>query len=145
MVAVFDKLGIRFQYPENWTLETDDTTPGRQAISVYSPGGAFWTVMLHPAGENPAELARTALAAMQNEYEEIDSEPVQEKIGSVDLIGFDLNFYCLDLTNTAWIRAGSNETAIFLVICQAEDREFEEVSGIFQAITASLLSAMEED
>ena len=145
MAAVFDKLGIRFQYPENWKLEADDTTPGRQAISVYSPCGAFWTVTLHPSDENPAELARAALAAMQNEYDELDSEPVQGEIGSVGLTGFDLNFYCLDLTNTAWIRAGASETAVFLVICQAEDREFEELSGIFQAMTASLLSAMEEN
>ncbi|HTQ38766.1 MAG TPA: hypothetical protein VMJ32_07045 [Pirellulales bacterium] len=141
MTAVFDKFGIRFQYPENWTLEADNTAPGRQSVSVYSPGGAFWTVMLHPPDTDASELASTALVAMQNEYDELDSEPVQEEISRMGLIGFDLNFYCLDLTNTAWIRAGSNYSATFLVICQAEDREFEEVSGVFQAMTASLLAA----
>jgi hypothetical protein len=140
MTAVFDKLGVRFKYPENWTLETDDTAPGRQAISVYSPGGAFWTVILHPPEEDPHELARTALAAMQNEYDDLDSDPVQEEISGVELVGFDLNFYCLDLTNTAKIRAGTNDEAVFLVICQAEDREFEEAAGAFQAMTASLLA-----
>jgi len=97
--------------------------------------------MLHPPDTDASELASTALVAMQNEYDELDSEPVQEEISRMGLIGFDLNFYCLDLTNTAWIRAGSNYSATFLVICQAEDREFEEVSGVFQAMTASLLAA----
>jgi hypothetical protein len=140
MAAVFDKLGIRFLYPENWTVETDDTAPGRQTISVYSPGGAFWTVMLHSQDKDPVELARTALVAMQDEYDELDSEFAREEIEGVELIGFDLNFYCLDLTNTAWIRAGSSESSVLLMICQAEDREFEEISPIFQAMTASLLA-----
>jgi hypothetical protein len=145
MPAVFDKLGVRFQYPENWTLETDATTADRQTISVYSPGGAFWTVMCYPPDTDPLELARTALVAMQNEYEELDSEVVQEEMGDVVLVGFDLNFYCLDLTNTARIRVGSNETVTHLVICQAEDREFEQVSDVFQAMTASLLSGGGKD
>jgi hypothetical protein len=140
MPAVFDKLGIRFQYPENWTLETDAAAADRQTISVYSPEGAFWTVMCYPQDADPLELARTALAAMQNEYEELDSETVQEEVGDVELVGFDLNFYCLDLTNTAWIRAGSTTSNTYLVICQAEDREFEQMSAVFQAIMLSLLA-----
>jgi hypothetical protein len=140
MPAEFNKLGIRFQYPENWTLETDAAGSGRQTVSVYSPEGAFWTVMRHPANMDVTELAQTALVAMQNEYDELDSEPVQEEIDDVELSGYDLNFYCLDLTNTAWIRVASTKAATFLLICQAEDREFEEVSPVFQAMTASLLA-----
>ena len=140
MPAIFDKLGMRFQYPENWKVETDAPASGNQTVSVYSPDGAFWTVMSYRPDADPMELARTALVAMQNEYDELDSEEVSEEIGDVELVGFDLNFYCLDLTNTAWIRAGSNEAKTFLVICQAEDREFEEVLPVFQAMTASLLA-----
>jgi hypothetical protein len=140
MTAVFDKLGIRFQYPENWTLETDAAGGGQQTVSVYSPEGAFWTVMRHPANTDLTELAQTALVAMQNEYDELDSEAVSEEIGDVELSGYDLNFYCLDLTNTAWIRVANTEAATFLLICQAEDREFEQVSPVFQAMMASLLA-----
>ncbi len=142
MAAVFDKFGMRFQYPENWTLETDNTDPGRQTVSVYSPGGAFWTVMLHPQDADPLELARTALGAMQNEYDELDSEAAQQEIAGLALVGFDLNFYCLDLTNTAWIRAGLLENVVLLVICQAEDREFEELAPVFQAMMASLIASL---
>jgi hypothetical protein len=140
MPAVFDKLGLRFQYPENWTTETDAASGGKQAVSVYSPEGAFWTVMQHPADTDAVELAETALVAMQNEYDELDSESVREQIDDIEFFGFDLNFYCLDLTNTAWIRAGGTGSATYLIICQAEDREFERVSAVFQAMTASLLS-----
>jgi hypothetical protein len=139
MSAVFDKLGIRFQYPENWTLETDDATPGRQSISVYSPGGGFWSVLAHLPDDDPTQLAATALEAMQREYDELDVEEVSEEIGDVELTGYDLNFYCLDLTNTASIRAFNNQRGSYLVICQAEDRDFERLSLVFQAMTTSLL------
>lgn len=152
MPAVFDRFGIRFQYPENWTVETDDATPGRQTISVYSPGGAFWTVALRNAKEQPLELARAALQVLQGEYDELDSEAVQETVSGVDLVGFDVNFYCLDLTNTAWIRAGlspvtgsgpGDKTSLamaYLIVCQGEDREFDQISPVFRAMTTSLLT-----
>ena len=76
----------------------------------------------------------------------IDSEAVQETVGSVDLVGFDVNFYCLDLTNTALIRAGvlpgggRSKPATYLIVCQAEDREFDQVSPVFRAMTFSLLT-----
>jgi hypothetical protein len=96
--------------------------------------------MCYAPDADPAELAQTALVAFQNEYDELDSEPIREEIGGVELTGFDLNFYCLDLTNTARVRSGSKNSMTYLVICQAEDREFEEVSAVFQAMTASLLT-----
>jgi hypothetical protein len=150
MPGVFNKFGIHFQYPENWTLETDEATPGRQMISLYSPGGAFWTVALTIAEDEPRELAKAALDILKREYDELDSESVEETVAGVDLVGFDVNFYCLDLTNTAWIRAGikgtnrSYESRVspmrYLILCQAEDREFDQISPVFRAMTISLLS-----
>ena len=49
MPAQFDSLGISFQYPENWTLDDSDALLGRKSITVYSPGGAFWAVVIIPA------------------------------------------------------------------------------------------------
>ena len=151
MPGVFNRFGIHFQYPENWTLETDDATPGRQVVSLYSPGGAFWTVALTTAADEPIELAEAALEILQREYDELDSEPVEETVAGVDLVGFDVNFYCLDLTNTAWIRAGIKTSTggatgdeptpmRYLILCQAEDREFDQISPVFRAMTISLLS-----
>jgi hypothetical protein len=53
--------------------------------------------------------------------------------------GFDLNFYYLDLTNTACVRCLRTERATYAVFSQAEDREFAEIQRVFLAITTSLL------
>jgi hypothetical protein len=139
MPETFDKLGVRFQYPENWILDEKDALEGDNSVSVYSPDGAFWTLIIHPAGRDPGDLAGAALRAMQQEYEQLDAESVLETVGGRELVGFDLNFYCLDLTNTAMLRAFSTPAASCLILCQAEDREFAEVETVFRAITQSLL------
>ena len=142
MPAIYDSLGMRFQYPENWTLDAKEAFEGENSVSVYSPEGAFWLVAVHPAGVDPEELAKTALKAMRKQYEELDSERVRETVAGRELLGYDLNFYCLDLTNTALVRAFRTPGASYLVLCQADDREFDQVEPVFRAITTSLVASL---
>lgn len=142
MPAVYDKMGIRFQYPENWTLDEKDALEGEESVTVYSPGGAFWSVVVHPRYRDPAELAKAALEAMQQEYEGLESQPVEETILGSDLVGYDLNFFYLDLTSTSLIRGVRARNATLLIFCQADDREFEQIDRVFQAMTISLLKSV---
>ena len=62
-----------------------------------------------------------------------------------ELIGHDFNFIYLDLTNTAQIRGLERPEATYMIFCQAEDREFDELGAVFRAITTSLLSSCDAD
>ena len=139
MPGAYDKLGIQFQYPESWRLDEAEALAGEQSVTVYSPGGAFWSVMIHPATQDLQAVADAALETMKQVYADLDAEAVRETVAGVDLLGYDVNFYCLDLTNTALVRAGRTPRAAFLILCQAEDREFDQVENVFRAITQSLL------
>ncbi len=138
-MAVFDKAGIHFQYPENWTLDESDALGGQRSVALFTPGGGFWSVIIHPPGEHIERLLDTVVKTMRKEYKELDVEPVIDKIGDFDLEGYDLNFYCLDLTNSAIIRVAQSPDATLLIMYQAEDREFDKMQQVFQAITISLL------
>jgi hypothetical protein len=140
MPAVYEKLGVRFLYPDNWTLDEDEALHGNSSVTVQSPGGAFWSLVLHSASADPAELAATALRALKAEYQDSEAEPVSEQLNGRSISGYDLNFFYLDFTNTALIRAFRAAGASCLVLCQAEDREFEELALVFRAMTTSLLS-----
>lgn len=140
MPAEYDKLGIRFLYPDNWTLDEQEALSGNRSVSVYSPGGAFWSITLHDAAVDPGELAAAALTTLQGEYQDAEVGPVSEEIAGEEIHGYDLNFFYLDLTNTALIRGFRTANASCLVLCQAEDREFEALAPVFRAITTSLLS-----
>lgn len=144
MPAKFEKLGISFQYPDNWTLDEEDAPAGGKSVTIYSPGGAFWSVALHPGSADPAQLAKVAVDAMRQEYEELEAEQTRETLAGRELIGYDLNFYYLDLTNTARIRCLRTDQTTLTIFCQAEDREFDRVELVFQAITTSLLGGLKD-
>jgi hypothetical protein len=138
----FNRFGLAFDYPENWSVDTDDARDRYATVTVYSPEGGFWSVSGHAAGGDPNELSRAVVGQMRKEYQDLDSEAVADKVAGHPLTGFDLNFYCLDLTNTAQVRTLETSDAIYLLLCQAEDREWERISPVFAAITASFVAGL---
>jgi hypothetical protein len=140
----FNHYGLTFDYPENWSVDTDDAAGSRAAVTVYSPEGAFWSVSAHAVGSEPALLSAAVVQQMKQEYQDLDSEPARDSVAGHSLPGFDLNFYCLDLTNTAAVRTLATPDAIYLFFCQAEDRDWDRISPVFEAMTASFLSALDD-
>ncbi len=138
MPVLYDDLGIRFQFPENWSLEADDEIEDRPSVTVYSPGGAFWSVVLAGKADDLAQLADEAAAAYRKEYPGLDCEAVQQQVGDVKFEGFDISFIYLDLISIASIRACRTPAGTFLIVSQAEDRDFEK-PATRSALTASLL------
>ena len=139
MPCHFDKSGLSFQYPENWTLDEENTLAGKRSVTVYSPGGAFWSVSVHPRSTDPARLAKAVVETMKAEYSDLDSEAAQETVGGRALVGYDLNFFFMDFTNTATVRCVRTDCATLVVFCQAEDHEYDHVRRVFLAMTTSLL------
>ena len=140
----FNRFGLAFDYPDNWSIDTDESQDRYAAGTVYSPEGGFWSVSGHAAGGDPAELAQAVLDQMRKDYQDLDNEPAADVVAGYSLTGLDMNFYCLDLTNTAQVRTLETSDAIYLIICQAEDREWERVSPVFAAITTSFVAAIPE-
>jgi len=136
----FAHSGLAFDYPDNWSIDTTDSAGGRAAVTVYSPEGAFWSVSAHAPGGDPAVLSEAVVGQMREEYRDLDSEAAAETVSGRSLPGFDLNFYCLDLTNTAAVRTLETADAIYLFFCQAEDREWDRIAHVFRAMTTSFIA-----
>lgn len=137
----FDRFGLAFDYPDNWTIDTDDAADRYSTVTVYAPGGGFWSISGHAQGGDPLELAAAVVGQMKKEYQDLDAEEAADDLADRRLAGFDMNFYCLDLTNTAQVRTLETPDAIYLIFCQAEDREWEEISPVFAAMTTSFVAA----
>lgn len=144
MPAQFNSLGISFQYPDNWKLDDSDALLGRKSVTVYSPGGAFWSVAIHSERTDPAKLAKAVVDALRQEYQNLEVDDAEETLAGHHLVGHDMAFYCLDLTNTAQVRALHFGGDTYTVYCQAEDREFEGVRMVFQAITTTFLNSLKD-
>ena len=138
MSAVYKNLGVEFAYPENWKITDEQASEWPRGVSLETPNGGFWWLQIHPA-TNPRDLAAEVLNTMRLEYAELEAEPVTEMIGDADVVGFDMHFYCLDLLVTAQARSLQLGKVTLLILSQAEDREFERLAPVFQAMLVSLL------
>jgi hypothetical protein len=139
MPARFDEFGIGFDFPENWTVDRSADGDRERTVTVFSPDTAFWSLTVYPGHVPLSELVDEALAAMQAEYPALEFDPVEDEIEEQTLIGYDINFFYLDLCNSAMIRSFQRNKTTYLLLCQAEDREMARAEPVFRAMTASLL------
>jgi hypothetical protein len=139
MPGEYERLGMRFQYPENWTLQREQTPADCESVTVTSPRGAFWSVTRHPRNVDPEDSAKAAMEAIEQEYDHLDVEARQETIEDYAVVGFDIHFFYLDLLNRVTIRSLQTHQATYTIFCQAEDHDFAELQLVLQAMTVSLL------
>jgi hypothetical protein len=133
----FHENGIAFRYPENWALEREEHESGWN-ISLQSPDTAFLTMTFDADAPDVAQLADSALAALREEYPELESEPKVETIAGQPAVGHDIRFFSFDLTNTARIRSFRTEEGAVLVLCQFNDLEEDTNEPVLRAICASI-------
>lgn len=143
MTAHYDKFGAKFLYPENWSINDEQLDEWPRSVSVQSPGSAFWQLNVYPERTNPILLCNEVVEVLRQEYEGLEQFAIDEEIEGHALIGYDLNFYCLDLLVTARVRGFYSGTQTYLIVGQAESREYDEQTLVFDAMTRSLL--MESD
>lgn len=139
MLANFEQVGVRFQYPENWTLDSQTAEHGGREVTVLSPGGSYWSVAVYDLKTQPQAIIDSVVVAMKKEYEELDHYPLDDLIAGRDDTAVEMNFYYMDLTSTAIARVYEGIWANYLVIYQAEDREFKQYEQVFRAMTTSFL------
>jgi hypothetical protein len=137
MVAEFDDAGIRFKYPENWWLEREENEAG-WTITLQSPDTAFLMLCLREDMPGTGEMAEAALAALREDYADLDADDCVDSLAGQPAVGHDIRFFKFDLTNTCWIRSFYSARGTVLVLCQCNDLELEKNEPVLRAICASL-------
>jgi hypothetical protein len=137
MVGTYEEEGIRFRFPENWRLEREDNEAG-WTVSLQSPETAFVTIGLYQDMLDAEGMAETALAAMRDDYPDLEAEDRVDSLAGRPAIGYDIRFFSFDLTNTCWIRSFYCSRGTVVVMCQVNDLEVEKNEPVLRAICASL-------
>jgi hypothetical protein len=137
MAAQFDDGGIRFRYPENWSLEREDSEEG-WTVSLQSPGTAFLMLCLRSDMPPPDQMTETALDALRADYPDLEADDCVESLAGQPAVGHDIRFFSLDLTNTCWTRSFYTAQGTVLLLCQTSDLELETTEPVLRAICASL-------
>ena len=138
MAAVFERSGVKFQFPENWAVETEDSDSGGWTVAVQSPVTAFVVFSLRTDGQTATEVADEAHAARKAEYADAEAEAVVESLAGRPALGHDIDFLTLDTTTSCWTRCVDTADGPLLVLCQVSDFDRAVNESVLNAITTSL-------
>ena len=138
MIHTFERDGIRFQYPENWTLESEEVADGGWSVTLQSPETAFMLLSVRPDADNAAELADQTLDALKAEYKELDEVNAVGSFAGQLAIGHDIDFLTLDTSVTCWTRCVQTLAGPLLAMCQVTEFERERNEPVLRAVCASM-------
>jgi hypothetical protein len=139
MPAVYEKLGVRFLYPENWAISDEQDEDWPRTVTLQSQDTGFWSLHVYPPDQEVKPIVKQLIAAIQEEFTDIEVLPAKETFGQTPTKGVDLAFFYLDLLVEAKIRCLSTPSSTLVWLYQAESREFEAIEPVFQAIAVSML------
>jgi hypothetical protein len=141
MPAVYENFGVRFLYPENWSITDEDDEGWPRSVTVQSQQTGFWSLHVYPPDQEVRPVVKELIEAMQGEFDDIEVLPAKETFAETETKGVDLAFFYLDLLVEAKIRSLKTPSATLIWLYQAESREFETTEPVFQAIATSMLQS----
>ena len=144
MEQVFEAHGIRFRFPEGWEL-IEDRREHEVTVTVASPGTSFWSVTLFFARPSPERVIESALDAFRHEYDDLDIYRSDTKLCDLRTESRDIEFVCLELINSAFLRAIQVSDFTVLVLFQGTDHELKQTRPILDRISNSLAYDPSED
>ena len=137
MPGVFDNNVVRFQYPENWQVDRQETDEG-WTIAIQSPGTAFLLISCYVERPEVQEVLQASLQAMLQDYPELESEAVTDRLAGHAAKGFDINFISLDTINSCQLRSFRTRTWTFLLLTQSSSFDSPTNLAVLEAIRQSL-------
>jgi hypothetical protein len=135
VIEKFERSGVSFQYPANWTLEEE--ADGEDWVATLQTPGSAVMIVTYREDMEPADLGDETLEALQEEYPELDSEIAVEKLAGQTAIGYDIDFITLDLPVTAKVRALDTPNGALLLFWQVSELDRGHYEPLLNAIIAS--------
>jgi hypothetical protein len=139
MPAVYEQFGVRFLYPENWSVLDEETDEWPRTVTLQSQETGFWTLQVFPPDQDARQAVLSIVEPIREVYPDLEVLPAKETIADAEAKGVDIAFFYLDLLVEAKIRCVKTPSAVIVWHYQAESRELETVEPVFQAISTSLL------
>lgn len=142
MQQQFSGLGIRFRYPDDWQL-SEELGDDEASITLTSPESAFWSVTVLRHRPDAEDVLQAAVEAFENEYSELDVSIGESTLANRRVSSAEINFVCLELTNTAFLRTFRSERLTLLVLYQLTDEDIDEQQPTLEAICDSLICELD--
>ncbi|MGD9854142.1 MAG: hypothetical protein AB7U20_04245 [Planctomycetaceae bacterium] len=134
----FSGFGLRFCYPADWEL-SEELDDDQVSITVKGPETAFWSATVIRHRPDPRSVLRAALRAYEEEYDDAEITETEVEFADCRMPAARVDFICLELTNTAWLRAWRTSQYTLLLLYQLNDTELDDQEPVLARINASLI------
>ena len=134
MPATFESFGIRFLYPDNWTVAQRGEDESDEGLTLELPSGGFFSIELEDEGHSDDEVIKRVEEAIRVEYHEVETEEVALNDASEDERCVDMRFYYLDLLIISRLVLVKRDAETLIVQIQSESRDFDQNEPVFNAI-----------
>ena len=104
MPAVYRQFGVRFLYPENWSVLDEETDEWPRTVTLQSQETGFWTLHVYPPNQDAKQAVLAVIETIREIYPDLEVLPAKEKIEGNEAKGVDIAFFYLDLLVEAKIR-----------------------------------------
>ena len=142
MPVTYRGLELECLYPDSWKLTEDHYDQDIAGFTIESPDAAFFSLVRYPWTCAPREVLEKAIPAMESEYEQFETHPMDAKLGIADARSMEIHFYCLDLLVTSQLIAFTIRPYTYLVQLQAEDRAFDQLQLVFRAMLTTIFRSL---
>ena len=134
MPATFESFGIKFLYPDNWTVSARGDDESDEGVTLDLPSGGFFSIEVDDEGLTNEELIKRVHETLRGEYNEIEVEDVTLDGAGENEQTTELRFYYLDLLIVSRLVLLNRQRETLMVQIQAESRDFEQNEQVFAAI-----------
>lgn len=129
-----DLLGTELIYPDNWELTGPVDDGESEGYIVESPSGMFFALNRYAGRTDYEHVLKQATLAMNEEYDEVESEIYKADDARANEAGLELQFYCSNLVITSRMLSLQLDSDVLLVQMQAENRDFDKNELVFAAM-----------
>ncbi len=134
---VYRGYGVRFRYPPYWEL-SEEKSEHQVSFTVSSTETSFWSLTLFFERPRSSDLIESAVEVFRNEYDECDVYPTESVVCRKKSVARDAEFICLELVNSAYLRAFETSQFTALMLYQGTDAELQKTKETLEEISASL-------
>ena len=139
MPATFDDFGIKFLYPDNWSVLGRDESEGQEGVTLELPTGGFFSIERGREGDVPDAILDSLASSFENEYGEVEREELPGDSDAGIERAVEFRFYYLDLLITSRLLFLTRHQIPYVIQMQAESRDFDTNEQVFEAIVQQLL------
>ena len=134
MPATFEAFGIKFLYPDNWTIADRAEDESDAGTTLDLPSGGFLTIEMEDEGLGNDEIIEEIAKTIRAEYDEVEIDDVVLPGAVEGERAVDMRFYYLDLIVVSRVVLINSEQGTLVVQAQDESRDFEKNEAVFAAI-----------